>query len=102
MSAIVPPQPVRREVWERPKARFFGFVSLMWAPVFFIAITFLDSGLLLLSSRPEDGELRAIAWWLIAPEIVLILLAVAFWRFEKPRRVVRYVIHDLPGGTVIH
>jgi hypothetical protein len=75
-----------------------GFMVM--GPVFFIWI-WPESPVTERNSAGTDW-FRTLAWCLLASEIVFLLLAVGFWRFEKPRRVVRYVIHDLPGGPVIH
>jgi len=104
MSAIVPSQPVSREFMERPKARFFGFLSLIWGGLMVSGPVLIEIGPYSLASENYSAEtewFRTLAWCLLASEIVFILLAVAFWRFEKPRRVVRKVFHDWCWGPII-
>jgi hypothetical protein len=95
MSAkIVPSRGVLREITERPKARFFGFLSLMWAAVAVI-------GVVILWETPVPSGLERIAWLLVLLELAFIAAAIFFWLTERPRRVVRRVHDSFPGGGII-
>jgi hypothetical protein len=72
---------VTREIVGRPKARFFGVLSVVWLFVALPAsIVFLDG-----SSQPF-GDLEWLCLLLLLPQPVFVGLAVAYRLFEKPRR----------------
>jgi hypothetical protein len=104
MSAIVPPQPILKDCLMRPKARFFGFVSLVGGGALLIPfIVFLNP--LSVISDLDLAELeswRTVAWCAVSAEAVFLLLTLFFWLFEKPRRVVQKVYYGAGGGPIIH
>lgn len=83
------------ETTARPKARFFTFLSVIWAGVALIG------GLLLSPGEPASGssELSYIAWLMLVPEPIFVGLAIYFRLVERPRKV-----PTPPGweGPVIH
>ncbi len=71
---------VTRQTTGRPRARFFGFLSLIWLGVSVCAsFPFLDGW-------PESfGELEWLCGILLLPQPVFIVLALVFWLTEQPR-----------------
>ena len=68
------------QVMGKPRARFFGFLSLAWLVVSVSAVTPFLSG------WPESFD--ALAWicvGLLVLEPVFIVLAFAHWLLERPR-----------------
>ncbi len=84
MSAeIMPHGWMARETLGRPRARFCGFLAVIWATVSIIAALLLWQGL----DTPELAEIRRLAWLLLLPEPVFIGLAVFFRLTEAPRAI---------------
>jgi hypothetical protein len=67
----------------RPKARFFGFLALFWAPVALVGalLLWLDTW------GTESVEIRRLVWLVLIPELVFIGLAIVFQFVERPRKV---------------
>ena len=74
---------ITRQTVGRPKARFFGFLSIIWFGVSLCAsFPFWDGW-------PESfGYLEWLCGALIVPQPVLIALAVVFLLTEQPRTIV--------------
>ncbi len=79
---------IRREVIGRPKARFFGFLSVVWLLVSVCAsIPFWC---------PWPQRVTDLDWLcvlLIAPHPVFIVLALVFRLTERPRTIVQRRVH---------
>jgi hypothetical protein len=73
-----------REAIGKPRARFFGFLSLAWL---FVCVAALIPIWPLWHKLPPLGF--TFGWLcvlLLVPEPVLVALALLFWAFEKPRK----------------
>ena len=82
-ATIVPHRFMAREITARPKARFFGFLAVMWAGVALIG------WLLLWFGWPDSAsnEIRRLAWLVLIPEPIFLGLTIFFRVVEKPRKV---------------
>ena len=96
-TQIVPSGLVTREAWRRPKARFFGFVSVVWLVLAFICLPLV----LALDEKGEFPDIDRFAWFLVLPSALLIMLTIFFWLTERPRRVVEHAPTDR-SGPIIH
>lgn len=80
---IMPHQWMARETIARPKARFLGFLAVIWAPVALLGALYLW----LDTSGPESPGMARLAWQLLIPELVLVWMAIVFRFVECPRHV---------------
>jgi len=94
---IVPGGLAEREAWRRPKARFFGLVSVGWLVIAFICLPLV----LALDEKGELPDIDRFAWFLVLPAAVFFALAIFFRLTERPRRVVERAPTD-SSGPIIH
>jgi hypothetical protein len=80
---IMPHGWMAREITARPKARFFGFLAVIWAAVALIGALLLWLG----TPGTESGEIRRLAWLILIPEPIFLSLAIFFRLVEHPRKV---------------
>ena len=80
---IMPHGWMAREITARPKARFFGFLAVIWAAVALIGALLLWLG----TPDTELGEIRRLAWLFLIPEPIFLSLAIFFRLVERPRKV---------------
>jgi hypothetical protein len=74
---------VTRQTVGKPKARLFGFLSVIWTGVLIGASIPFWNG-----SSPTFSALDWMWALLLVPEPVFIGLAIAFWIWEKPRTII--------------
>lgn len=80
---IMPQGWMAPETTARPKARFFTFLSAVWAGLALIGVLLLWHG----ESWSGLSELRHIAWLFVVPEPIFVGLAIYFRLVERPRKV---------------
>lgn len=85
------------ETTGRPKARFFGFLSVMWIILGICAAMCLS----LKADDPEFYGVRRLSWVILAAEPVFIGLAIYFRFAERPKKL---TVPTTPGwdGMIIH
>jgi hypothetical protein len=80
---IMPHGWMAREITGRPKARFFGFLAVIWAAVALIGALLLWLG----TPGTESAEIRRLAWLILVPEPIFLSLGIFFRLVEQPRKV---------------
>ncbi len=94
---IMPPGWMGPETMGRPKARFCVFLAVFWFALALIAALSIWQA----PGGTEFSEIQHLAWCVLIPEPVFVLLAVYFAITEKPRKMRGHEAFDWPG-PIIH
>ena len=104
MKNIVPESYMHEKVMAKPKARFFGFLSLFCILPSMILVLILEISLCCMEA-PDTGS--GLIFWkyailsILAFPLLFLLIAIYFRFTEKPRMIIRK-IYSLGGAFVIH